>query len=67
MWKYNLIESLIDILSIIIKDPGLEERTHSFLKLGDKLMDISGTNDKSIRESKISDHSPLIINLNNII
>ena len=35
-------------------------------KLGDRLRDVSSTHDKSIRESKISDHSPLIINLNDI-
>jgi len=33
-------------------------------KLGDTLIDVISTHDKSIRESKISDHSPLIINVN---
>jgi exonuclease III len=32
--------------------------------LGNRLMDVSSTHNKSIRESKISDHSPLIIFFN---
>ncbi len=53
--------TLIDILGTIVQELGWNRLCIRFQKLGDKLIDVSSTHDKSIRESKISDHTPLVI------
>ena len=62
LWKYNATEESKDILGFTTQETGFK-LDYAFVspKLAETLEDVSVYSDSQIRESKLSDHSPIVV------